>query len=305
MARTSLAYDERMLLHNTGPGHPERPQRLKSICDALAQAKINPPAISVRAATREDLLQVHSARHIETIQRTCENDLVYPDPDTPMMKSSWEASLLAAGSAISACEAVIDGEVDNAFCAVRPPGHHAEPDRAMGFCLFNNVAVAARWLQVARGIEKLAILDWDVHHGNGTQHAFYDDETVYYVSLHEHPHYPGTGLPHERGAGHTNLNIQMRPGSGPEEWLAAIDKQVLPELERFAPNFLLISCGFDAHQLDPLGAQRLEAETYAEMTHRVGHLAGGRIVSLLEGGYHLEALADSAVAHFRALAELS
>jgi acetoin utilization deacetylase AcuC-like enzyme len=220
-----------------------------------------------------------------------------------MGPDSWNAALLAAGGGIAACKAVLDKAYDNVFCVVRPPGHHAERDWAMGFCLFNNVAIAARWLRSVAGVKRVAILDWDVHHGNGTQHAFYDDETVYYASIHQFPHYPGTGRPEERGAGNTNLNIPMAVGNGPKEWLSAIDKQVVPEFERFEPEFLLISAGFDAHRLDPLGGQLLEAETFAEITRRMRPFAGGRTVSLLEGGYHLEALSESATAHLKALQE--
>jgi acetoin utilization deacetylase AcuC-like enzyme len=186
---------------------------------------------------------------------------------------------------------------------MRPPGHHAEAAYAMGFCLFNNVAIAARWLQAEAGIKRVAILDWDVHHGNGTQHSFYNDASVYYVSLHQFPHYPGTGRAEERGAHNTTLNIPMKPDTRADVWLEAIEKKVVPELESFDPEFLLISCGFDAHELDPLAHQHLKTEDYARMTRMVKHLAGGKIVSLLEGGYHLGALGESSVAHFRALQE--
>lgn len=301
MAKTGLVYREEYLLHQTGPGHPESPARLEAIMDAFDNAGLKPRSIAVEPAAREDLLRVHVGGHVASIEETCATNATYPDPDTHMGKGSWNAALLAAGGAIAACRAVLDGDVDNAFCAVRPPGHHAERGRAMGFCLFNNVAIAARRLQQKAGIKKIAILDWDVHHGNGSQQAFYDDDTIYYVSLHQHPLYPGTGFPDERGAGDTNLNIQMAPSSRPERWLGAIDTQALPELERFDPDFLLISCGFDAHRLDPLSSQRLTADTFAEMTRKVRHLANGRIVSLLEGGYHPKALGESAVAHVRAL----
>ena len=301
MAKTAFAFREEGLKHDTGPSHPESAARLVAIRDAFAAAALDPPRVSVEPATREDLLRVHSKDHVDTIRETCASGATYPDADTVMSKGSWDAALLAAGGAIACCKAVLDGDCDTAFSAMRPPGHHAEKDRAMGFCLFNNVAIAARWLQQVRRIGKVAILDWDVHHGNGTQHTFYDDDSVYYASMHEHPLYPGTGFPSERGKNNTNLNIQMSWGNGPKEWLAALDEQVLPEFERFDPEFLLISCGFDAHRLDPLASQRLDTQTFAEMTSRIRGLAGRRIVSLLEGGYHLEALGQSAVAHFNAL----
>jgi acetoin utilization deacetylase AcuC-like enzyme len=303
MAKTGFCFREECKEYINAPGHPECPERLSAIQEAFRSARIEYEPVDAKPATRADLLRVHSAAHVDTIERTCASGADYPDPDTQMVKASWDAALLAAGAAIAACEAVLEGRVDNAFCAVRPPGHHAERDRAMGFCLFNNVAIAARWLRDVRGVERVAIIDWDVHHGNGTQHAFYDDDTVYYASIHQHPLYPGTGFPSERGKDNTNLNVQMAWGYGPEEWIEALSSKVLPELEAFRPEFLLISCGFDAHRLDPLAAQRLESETYGEMTRRVVRLADGKVVSLLEGGYHLGAIGESAVAHFRALQE--
>ncbi len=301
MPKTMLAYREEGLLHDTGRGHPECPARLKAVMDAFASAKLDPPRVAVEPATIDDLLRVHTQEHIETIRETCAENLPYPDQDTTMMEKSWDAALLAAGGAIACCKAVLDGNCDSAFSAMRPPGHHAESDRAMGFCLFNNVAVAARWMQEVRGVGRVAILDWDVHHGNGTQHTFYNDDSVYYASMHQHPLYPGTGYPNERGKNNTNLNVQMEWGYGPMEWLDALENKILPEFASFEPEFLLISCGFDAHQMDPLASQRLETETYAEMTRMVKGIAGGKIVSLLEGGYNLDALGESAVAHFQAL----
>ncbi|GMV91783.1 MAG: acetoin utilization protein [Candidatus Hydrogenedentota bacterium] len=303
MPKTMLAYREEGLLHDTGPGHPECPARLNAIMEAFAQSKLDPPRVPVAPATVDDLLRVHTQEYIDTIRETCAKNLPYPDQDTTMMEASWDASLLAAGGAIACCKAVLDGNCDNAFSAMRPPGHHAESDRAMGFCLFNNVAVAARWMQEVRGVGRVAILDWDVHHGNGTQHTFYNDVSVYYASIHQHPLYPGTGYPNERGKNNTNLNVQMEWGNGPKEWLDALANKILPEFESFEPEFLLISCGFDAHQMDPLASQRLETETYAEMTRMVKGIAGGKVVSLLEGGYNLDALGESTVAHFLALRE--
>ena len=301
MARTGLLYSEKMLLHDTGLGHPERPERLTAIVEAFEAAQVDYQRISFGPASREDLLRVHSDDHIENIQQTCALGRRYPDPDTPMVAASWEAAMLSAGAAIRACEAVVDGDIDNAFCAIRPPGHHAESDRAMGFCMFNNVAVGARWLQANAHAKRIAIFDWDVHHGNGTQQAFYTDASVYYASIHQHPFYPGTGWPYERGEGNTNLNIQMRHGSGDAEWLGAFHEQVVPEFERFDPDFVLLSAGFDTHRLDPLGGQMLETETFVEMTYGLKRFANGRIVSILEGGYSLEALGEATVAHFRAL----
>ena len=303
MAKTAIVYREETLAHDTGLGHPERPDRLRAVMRGFSEASLDPPRLEVKPARREDLLRVHTAKHVDAVETACATSAVYPDPDTVMGAGSWDAALLACGGILSACEAVLDGTADRVFCVTRPPGHHAERGRAMGFCLFNHVAVAARWLQSVRGVERVAILDWDVHHGNGTQDATLDDPSIYYASIHQHPHYPGTGFPSERGAHDTNLNIQMSPGCGPEDWLEALDRTVLPELERFKPDFLLLSCGFDAHHRDPLGAQELCSETFAEMTRRVLHLADGRIVSQLEGGYHLDALAESALAHFNALGE--
>ena len=301
MAKTGYIYREECLKHTAGPHHPERPERLQAVHDALMRADLPLAEIRCKPASREALLRVHSEEHVATIERTCREELPYPDPDTSMVAESWNAALLAAGGCIAACEAVLDKRVDNAFCAVRPPGHHAERDRAMGFCLFNNIAIAARWLQAKRDVQRIAIVDWDVHHGNGTQQAFYDDPSVYYISIHQHPLYPGTGYEHERGAEDTNLNVPMLTGSGPVEWLDAIERQVLPELERFGPEVLLMSAGFDAHRLDPLAQQRLESATFGEITRQLLSLEIPAVVSVLEGGYNLEALGESAVAHVKAL----
>lgn len=303
MARVGFLYREESLAHDTGYGHPECANRMRAIMQTFDMAGIERDMAPVEAATREDLARVHTAAHIDTIETVCKNGRFYPDPDTVMMPASWPASLLAAGGAIAGCKAVMAGAYDRAFWVMRPPGHHAERDRAMGFCLFNNVAVAAAWLRAEAGVKRVAILDWDVHHGNGTQDAFYDDDSVYYISIHQHPHYPGTGYPEERGKNNTNLNIQMPPGIEPEAWLKAMDDQVLPELNRFDPEFLLISSGFDAHKNDPLGHQLLEEAHFQEMTRKVLPVANGRIVSLLEGGYNLQALGLSALAHYLVLTE--
>jgi len=276
---------------------------LDALRGAFAAAGIAPPSLEPHAAMREALLRVHTADYIDEVAAYSQSGNTHPDPDVVLSAGSWHAALLAAGGAIEACKAVVERRIDRAFCAVRPPGHHAERNRAMGFCLFNNVAVAARWLVAEAGVKKVAILDWDVHHGNGTQHTFYEDDQVLYVSLHQHPLYPGTGFPHERGKNNSNVNIQLPPGAGEGQWLDALTKTALPALNHFAPEFLLISSGFDAHARDPLAHQKLEARSYAAMTTLVKSVADGRIVSLLEGGYNLEALGASAVAHYQALSQ--
>lgn len=301
MATTGYLFSEIGLKHDTGLRHPEHPNRLRAIKAAFDGSVLNPHLLTPTNASREDLLRVHTEEHIQQIERCCASGERYPDPDTVMMKDSYDAALLAAGAGIVACKAVLDGECDNAFSAMRPPGHHAERDKAMGFCLFNNVAVAAQWLRHVAGLERVAILDWDVHHGNGTQHIFYDDPNVYYVSLHQAPHYPGTGLAEERGAHNTNRNYPMAAGTPAEVWMDTFRSSAIPEIEAFNPEFLLISCGFDAHKSDPLSDQHLEAHHYAEMTTLAKKLAGGKVVSLLEGGYNLDALGESSVAHFQAL----
>jgi acetoin utilization deacetylase AcuC-like enzyme len=303
MARTGFFFRQECLKHETGPGHPECPARLLAILKAFDRESISPELLETDPASRKDLLRIHTEEHVDLIENTCAKGWRYPDLDTVMCRQSWTAALLSAGGAITACKSVLDKRIDNAFVAMRPPGHHAEADGAMGFCLFNNVAIAARWMQQEAGIKRVAIIDWDVHHGNGTQHAFYEDDTVYYASMHQYPHYPGTGYPDERGKNNTNLNIQMPPGTPPEAWLEALEKKILPELAQFKPDFLLLSSGFDAHRLDPLGGQLLEEEHFAAMTRMVKPVADGRIVSLLEGGYHLEALGESSVAHVCALQE--
>ena len=241
---------------------------------------------------------------METVRAVCARSPAAIDGDTRVSPGSWSAALAAVGGVEEACGRVLGGSWRNAFCSVRPPGHHAERDRAMGFCLFNNVAIAARSLVERHGLERVAIVDWDVHHGNGTQHIFEDEARVYYVSLHQHPLYPGTGAASERGRGAgegTTLNCPLPGGTGDTEWLDAFEGTVLPALEDYGPEFVLISAGFDAHRLDPLAGVLLSEEAYRVMTRRLLELArktaGGRLVSVLEGGYSFEALASSVAAH--------
>lgn len=258
---------------------------------------------------RKWLETVHTPRHVERLaQVSPEHGHVYLDGDTPMSPNSYRAALQAVGGTLAAIDAVMEGRVANAFCAVRPPGHHAEPNRAMGFCLFNNVAVGARYVQQRYGLARVLILDWDVHHGNGTQAAFYDDPTVLYVSLHQYPWYPGTGSAEEAGAGPGEgytMNLPMAAGRGDDEYLKAFDVRIGPAVRNFAPNFVLISAGFDAHRDDPLAMMAVTEFGYRGMTEAVTNwaaaTANGRVVSCLEGGYNLSALANSVETHVRAL----
>lgn len=303
MARTAVCYSDEMLTHDTGEFHPESPARLAAVLRHLQDVGLYRLPLAPEPASVEDILRVHTRDHVDTVRRCCLEGEEYPDPDTVMMDRTWDVALLAAGSGITACKSVLEKGCDNAFVLMRPPGHHAEADFSMGFCVFNNIAVAARWLRERGGARRVAILDFDVHHGNGTQHIFYDDESVFYISLHEYPQFPGTGFSHERGKGNTNLNFQMPPGCSPDQWVNTVKGVVVPQLQLFAPDFLLLSAGFDAHRLDPLGNQLLEASHFAEITRLARGAVSGNIVSFLEGGYHEEALAASAQAHLEALME--
>jgi acetoin utilization deacetylase AcuC-like enzyme len=312
---TGLVTDPGFSAHDTGPSHPESPQRLEAINRSLNARDLRERIVRFAAplVDRRWLETVHTARHVDRLAAVSpDHGYVYLDADTPMSPGSYRAALQAVGGTLAAIDAVMAGQISNAFCAVRPPGHHAEPARAMGFCLFNNVAVAARYVQQRHGLARVLILDWDVHHGNGTQAAFYDDPTVLYVSLHQYPWYPGTGSADERGAGPGEgftLNVPMAAGRGDEEYLKAFDAQIAPAVRAFRPEFVLISAGFDAHRDDPLAMMDLTEAGYRAMTDAVmgwaTASANGRIVSCLEGGYNLTALADSVHAHVRALAGLS
>lgn len=313
MARTGLVCDSRFERHATGPGHPERPERLRAISLALQERGVASQAVLIEPNHAELSLieRNHDPAYLARIRNWCVQGRRHGDtPDTDLSPESFEVALLAAGGLIQAVDAVMAGAMDNAFCAVRPPGHHAERNVCMGFCLINNVAVAARRLIEDHHLERVVILDWDVHHGNGTQHSFYETPSVYYISLHGHPGilYPGTGYGHERGRkegeGFT-LNIPIVPPGGDGVWRRAFDDQVLPAIDSYKPEFVLISAGFDAHRLDPLGPLELETESYGWMTDALLDMArihsGGRLVSVLEGGYNLKALADSACLHVERL----
>lgn len=296
------------LQHDPGPGHPESPARLRAVLEALDQDRFaTVDRIEAPRATREQLLRVHTPAHVDRILAiTPDTDTVRLDEDTLMSPASAEAGLRAAGALVAAVDAVMTGAATHAFCAVRPPGHHATPDTAMGFCLFNNVAVGAAHALAAHGLKRVAIADFDVHHGNGTQDIFQREPRVLFISSHQQPLYPGTGNPDEQGIGNI-VNAPLSSGEGSYEFRALWNDALLPKLHAFKPQLVLISAGFDAHQRDPLANLQLQTEDYAWITHQLVELArahaGGRLVSTLEGGYDLQALAASVSAHVSALME--
>ena len=316
---TGLLYHPNFLEHVPGPHHPERPARLRAVIERLASVGLlgEVDQREPEPLAPEGTLACHSEEHLRRVRMACERAPAAPGPpiaidgDTSVSSGSWDAALRAAGGVLEACDRVLRSEWKNAFCAMRPPGHHAEKDRAMGFCLFNNIAIAAAHLR-RQGIERIAILDWDVHHGNGTQDIFDEDPNVFYASLHQWPLYPGTGAANERGIANgegATLNCPLPAGAENAEWLRAFEGQVLPAFESFRPEFVLISAGFDAHRLDPLAGTALDEEAYAEMTRSLMSFAAthcaGRLVSVLEGGYHLEALASCVETHVKELVSSS
>ena len=297
------------LQHDPGPGHAEQPARLRAVLRALDHDRYAAlDRIEAPRATREQLLRVHSAAHVEHVLAGTppEGGVYRLDEDTAMSPGSVEAALRAAGAAVAAVDAVLGGGARRAFCAVRPPGHHATRDQAMGFCLFNNIAVAAAHAMAAYGLKRVAIADFDVHHGNGTQAIFEREPRVLFASSHQSPLYPGSGRESERGVGNI-VNGTLSPGAGSHEFRELWDGMLLPRLQAFKPQLVLVSAGFDAHRDDPLADIRLGQEDYAWLTERLVALArnhaGGRLVSTLEGGYDLAALAASTTAHITALME--
>jgi len=294
------------LEHLVPPGHPERPARLDAIRDRLEEPRFARLRRTLAPeASEKDVLAVHPATEVIAIRESIPTEgIARLDSDTFVSPKSLEAALRAAGAACLGVDLVVAREVENAFCAVRPPGHHAEPDRAMGFCIFNSVAIAARHAQRKHGIGRVAIVDWDVHHGNGTQAAFWSDPTVLYVSTHQAPLYPMTGAESETGVGNI-VNVPLKVGTKGDAYRAIFNAKVVPAVERFEPELILISAGFDAHWRDPLAGLALTAEDFGWATTRLREVAdrfaGGRIVSVLEGGYDLEGLSESVGAHVAAL----
>jgi acetoin utilization deacetylase AcuC-like enzyme len=307
-------------LHDTGWGHPEHQGRIRALASAVGRDMLD---LHGRVEQREgadavveDLLRVHTHAHVDRIREACSlarerRTLVALDEDTKVSSASWEAAIGSAGSAIAAAGAVARGELRTAFVAARPPGHHATPDRAMGFCLFNSIAIVARWLQANGHAERVLIVDWDVHHGNGTQDVFYEDPSVYFLSLHQWPHWPGTGAASERGAGAGEgytLNVPLPAGTPRGEHRLRFERALEQVGRDFRPDFVLVSSGFDAMAGDPLGGLLLEPEDMHAMTRHliegVASACDGRVVALLEGGYHPERLGLGTAAVIRALAGL-
>lgn len=312
MKKVGFVHSDEYLRHDTGAGHPERSDRMKTIVQHLKQTGSwqNLLHISPTPAPLDWITTVHPEHYIHTIERRClAGEEILDDGDTHVCRDSYGVAVLAAGGVLRGIDYVLDGTCDSVFCAVRPPGHHAETAKVMGFCLFNNIAIGARYAQRKFGLNRIAILDWDVHHGNGTQEIFWTDPSVLYISLHQFPLWPGSGRLDEvgdgEGKGYT-INCPMKPGSGEPEYVQAFEQRILPALHQFQPELLLISAGFDAHTDDPLANICLTEHSFGIMTEFVLDVASrhckGRIVSVLEGGYNLVALARSVETHLTMLA---
>lgn len=310
MRRTAVYRDDLFLEHKPGFDHVESPERLLVVHEALDRPGVGAHFVYPRfsPASPEIIALNHSPALIKRVAETAGRNHDFLDADTQTSPRSYEAACLAAGALIDGMQRIAAGEVDNAFCLVRPPGHHAERDHAMGFCLFNNVAIAAHWGLARMGLERILILDWDLHHGNGTQHSFYESNRVLYVSTHQYPYYPGTGalieVGEEEGEGFT-LNCPLPGGQGDRDFLRIIEELLLPVARQYRPEFILVSCGFDIYGGDPLGGMRVTAGGFAGMTRMVQELAaelcGGRLLITLEGGYDLNGMRDGSLAVLSAL----
>lgn len=311
--KSGLLYSDEYLKHVTPEGHPESARRAEVVMKALTDGGLaeKMARIDPRPATREEVTRVHTSKYFETAKSDVEHGL--PDlstGDTHIMERSFDIAMLAAGGVMSAVDAVIEGRVKNAFCVVRPPGHHATPVKGMGFCLFNNIAVAARHAQAKHKIGKVLIADWDVHHGNGTQDVFYEDGTVLFFDTHQAPWYPGTGDASEKGTGkglNCIFNNPFPAGAGREEVYGAFETRLIDAANKFKPDLVMISAGFDSRLGDPLGQFRLTDEDYVDLTKVMLHIAKehaqGRLVSVLEGGYNLRGLMKASAAHVKTLVE--
>jgi acetoin utilization deacetylase AcuC-like enzyme len=308
---TALFADARCRAHLARHEHPERPERFDAIMQSFEQAKLLDRVLrlEIRSAQPEELLLCHTREYLRTAQHDVEAGYPYlTTGDTDITSASWECALLAAGGVLNAVDAVLGGKARNAFCAVRPPGHHATPARGMGFCLLNNAAIGARYAQKKHGVARVLIIDWDVHHGNGTQDTFYSDPSVFYFSTHQWPLYPGTGRSDETGAGAARgctMNFPLPAGSGRKEILGAVEHSLVPAAARFRPDLVMISAGFDSRVDDLLGRFTLTDRDFTDLTRAVMEIAaqhaGSRLVSVLEGGYNLSGLASAATEHLKAL----
>lgn len=309
---TLLISHPSFLEHDTGPGHPERADRLRAVEKVLAHEAFN-ALVREDAPMRDDVVEqierAHSAAYFEKIRAATEHldHSTHLDSDTVASPGTWQAALRAVGAGLHAVDAVVAGRAQNAFCAVRPPGHHAESDKVMGFCLFSNAAIAGLYARARHGAERIAVVDFDVHHGNGTQDIFWSDKDLFYGSTHQMPLFPGTGAMHETGVGNI-WNAPLGPGDGGERFREAFESRILPALHNFGPDILIISAGFDAHERDPLAEIRLVEADFLWATEKLAAQAQkhcqGRIVSFLEGGYDLTALARSAAVHVKTLMDV-
>jgi len=299
MKKLGIVLDKLYVDHDNGMGHPESPERILAIVDMLKQTKLLEEVVKIvpRDATKDEITLVHDPKYFDFIQSTRGRPRVFLDPDTSTCPVSFDAAVRAAGGILSAIEGVLKGEVDTAFPLVRPPGHHAERNRAMGFCLFNNVAVGAAYLVKLRGLKRVLVVDWDLHHGNGTQNMFYNSPEILYFSTHQYPYYPGTGgineVGIENGAGYT-INVPLPAGMGDREYIKVFFEVLGPVIDQYKPEFILVSAGFDPYFEDPLGGMGVTPEGFARMTRFLKESAekhcGGKIVFILEGGYNLDGL---------------
>ncbi|HXN87154.1 MAG TPA: histone deacetylase [Candidatus Binataceae bacterium] len=301
MHKTAIVTDRRYTKHFAGRSHPERPARIEAMIE-MAESLRRPDLqlLSPRAATLDEIALCHEREYIAAVERTSHLDRFDFDPDTHTSRDTYATAILSAGGVMTAVEAVLDGAAENAFAIVRPPGHHALPNRAMGFCFFNNLAIAANWLIQKKGLKRVMVIDWDLHHGNGTQNIFYDSAQLLYTSTHQFPHYPGTGSFQEMGAdaglGYT-INAPMPARYGDAEYLRIFDEVIIPIGREFNPEFILVSAGFDCHVRDPLGEMAVTENGFQQMMRRIIRLGAetcdGKIVAALEGGYDLEAITNS------------
>ena len=311
MAKVGLVGHNDFQKHDTGGSHPERPERLEALHAHLDETGLTQDlvALTPRHAEESWLEKAHTVEHVANVKARCVQGVPYmEDFETMLCPLSFDIARLAVGATFEAVDAVMDKRVDTAFCAVRPPGHHAERDRAMGFCLFDTVVITAKYIQEVYDLERVVIIDWDVHHGNGTQHILEDDPSVFYFSVHQYPHYPGTGRADERGIGDGEgftLNVPVPAGTDDDGYLQGFDEQLLPAMVDFEPQFVIVSAGFDAHRADPLSGTLVTEAGFAEMTKRVMGIASdyadNRMISALEGGYDLGGLSRSTEAHLKTL----